>query len=257
MQLDALIAEDEDLLRQSLVAQLQRLWPELRLVAECEDGACALEKLAEHKPDLAFLDIRMPGITGIDVARALPDISPRTQVVFVTAYDQYAIDAFEQGAMDYLLKPVSDERLLATRERILARMQQGRPDSAVLEQLLQRLGHSGASAPTTPPLAWITASNGRDTQLIMLEDVLYFRADSKYTTVVTEQGESLLRTPLRELLDVLDPQRFRQVHRSTIVNMKAVAAVSRDESGRGQLRLKHRAELLSVSQPFMSLFRGM
>lgn len=125
MQLDALIAEDEDLLRQSLVSQLQRLWPDLRLVAECEDGASALERLAELKPDLALLDIRMPGISGIEVARALPEISPRTQVVFVTAYDQYAIDAFEQGAVDYLLKPVSDERLLATRERILTRMQAG------------------------------------------------------------------------------------------------------------------------------------
>ncbi|WNH49232.1 LytTR family DNA-binding domain-containing protein [Stenotrophomonas aracearum] len=257
MQLDALIAEDEDLLRQSLVAQLQRLWPELRLVAECEDGASALERLAELKPDLALLDIRMPGISGIDVARALPELSPRTQVVFVTAYDQYAIDAFEQGAIDYLLKPVSDERLLATRERILARMQMGRPDNAVLEQLLQRLGQQPAAHSTAPPLAWITASNGRDTQLIMLEDVVYFRADSKYTTVVTEAGESLLRTPLRELLEVLDPQRFRQVHRSTIVNMKAVAAVTRDDTGRGQLRLKQRPELLNVSQPFMSLFRGM
>ncbi|WP_369349862.1 LytR/AlgR family response regulator transcription factor [Stenotrophomonas sp. JAG2] len=257
MQLDALIAEDEDLLRQSLAAQLQRLWPELRLVAECEDGASALERLAELKPDLALLDIRMPGITGIEVARALPEISPRTQVVFVTAYDQYAIDAFEQGAIDYLLKPVSDERLLATRERILARMQLGRPDSGMLEQLLQRLGQQPAAASSTPPLAWITASNGRDTQLIMLEDVIYFRADSKYTTVVTEQGESLLRTSLRELLDALDPQRFRQIHRSTIVNMKAVAAVTRDDTGRGQLRLKHRTEVLNVSQPFMSLFRGM
>jgi DNA-binding LytR/AlgR family response regulator len=158
MQLDALIAEDEDLLRQSLVAQLQRLWPELRLVAECEDGACALEKLAELKPDLAFLDIRMPGITGIDVARALPEISPRTQVVFVTAYDQYAIDAFEQGAMDYLLKPVSDERLLATRERILARMQQGRPDNAMLEQLLQRLAQGGSAPSSAPPATGATRS---------------------------------------------------------------------------------------------------
>jgi len=178
-------------------------------------------------------------------------------VVFVTAYDQYAIDAFEQGAMDYLLKPVSDERLLATRERILARMQMGRPDNAMLEQLLQRLGQQPGAHSNAPPLAWITASNGRDTQLIMLEDVVYFRADSKYTTVVTEAGESLLRTPLRELLEVLDPQRFRQIHRSTIVNMKAVAAVSRDDTGRGQLRLKQRPEVLNVSQPFMSLFRGM
>ncbi len=256
MKLDALVAEDEPLLRQALIAQLHTLWPELQIVAECEDGAAALEALEALKPDVAFLDIRMPGITGIDVARALAEVSPRTQVVFVTAYDQYAIDAFEQGAIDYLLKPVADERLLATRQRIVARAQAGRPDSAVLDQLLQHLAQRPADA-SAPPLAWITASNGRDTHLIMLEDVVYFRADSKYTVVVTAVGESLLRTSLRELGDALDPQRFRQIHRSTIVNMKAVASVSRDDSGRGVLRLKTRPETLGVSQPFMSLFRGM
>ena len=256
MPLDALIAEDEELLRSALADQLRRLWPELRIVAECEDGASALEQLAEKQPDVAFLDIRMPGISGIQVARALGELSPRTQVVFVTAYDQYAIDAFEQGAMDYLLKPVSDERLLATRERLLARLPSARNDDAVLERLLQRLGNGQPHA-DTPPLAWITASNGRDTVLIMLEDVVYFRADNKYTTVVTAAGESLLRTPLRELLEALDARQFRQVHRSTIVNMKAVAAVSRDDTGRGVLRLRDRPETLTVSQPFMSLFRGM
>ena len=256
MPLDALIAEDEELLRTALVDQLHRLWPELRIVAACEDGASALEQLAEKQPDIAFLDIRMPGISGIQVARALGELSPRTQVVFVTAYDQYAIDAFEQGAMDYLLKPVSDERLLATRERLLARLPSARNDDAVLERLLQRLGNAPPRT-DAPPLAWITASNGRDTVLIMLEDVVYFRADNKYTTVVTAAGESLLRTPLRELLGALDAQQFRQVHRSTIVNMKAVAAVSRDDTGRGVLRLRDRPETLTVSQPFMSLFRGM
>ncbi len=256
MPLEALIAEDEELLRQSLVEQLGRLWPDLKLVAECEDGASALEQLAEKQPDIAFLDIRMPGISGIEVARSLSELSPRTQVVFVTAYDQYAIDAFEQGAMDYLLKPVSDERLLATRERILSRLPSTRQDDAVLERLLQRLGPSQAQ-PERPPLAWITASNGRETQLIMLDDVVYFRADNKYTTVVTAEGESLLRTPLRELLEALDPQQFRQIHRSTIVHMKAVAGVSRDDTGRGVLRLRQRPETLVVSQPFMSLFRGM
>lgn len=256
MPLEALIAEDEELLRNALVEQLRRLWPELRIVAECEDGASALEQLSERQPDIAFLDIRMPGISGIQVARALGEVSPRTQVVFVTAYDQYAIDAFEQGAMDYLLKPVSDERLLATRERLLARLPSARNDDAVLERLLQRLD-GNATRSDAPPLAWITASNGRDTVLIMLEDVVYFRADNKYTTVVTADGESLLRTPLRELLEALDTQQFRQVHRSTIVNMKAVAAVSRDDTGRGTLRLRSRPETLAVSQPFMSLFRGM
>ena len=257
MHLDALIAEDEPLLRQALVEQLQRLWPELNLVAECEDGAAALEALDNLQPDLAFLDIRMPGVTGIDVARALQSVSPQTQVVFVTAYDQYAITAFEQGAVDYLLKPVSDERLLATRQRVLARRQAGMTDPGVLERLLKQLAQQPAAPQAAPPLAWITASNGRETRLVMLEDVLYFRADSKYTSVVTAEEELLLRSSLRELAEVLDPGRFRQVHRSTIVNMRAVASVSREDTGRGVLRLKHRSETLVVSQSFMSLFRGM
>ncbi len=257
MRLDALIAEDEPLLRQALVEQLQRLWPELNLVAECEDGAAALEALDSLQPDLAFLDIRMPGVTGIDVARALQTVSPQTQVVFVTAYDQYAISAFEQGAVDYLLKPVSDERLLATRQRVLARRQAGVTDPGLLDRLLKQLAQQPVAPQVAPPLAWITASTGRETRLVMLEDVLYFRADSKYTSVVTADEELLLRSSLRELAEVLDPSRFRQVHRSTIVNMKAVASVSREDTGRGVLRLKHRSETLVVSQSFMSLFRGM
>lgn len=257
MPLEALIAEDEPLLREALLRQLQRLWPELHIVAECEDGAAALEALESLQPDLAFLDIRMPGITGIDVARALQSVSPQTQVVFVTAYDQYAIAAFEQGAVDYLLKPVTDERLLATRQRVLAKRQAGQPDPSMLDRLLKQLAQQPSVAQSAPPPAWITASNGRETRLVMLEDVLYFRADSKYTSVVTADEELLLRSSLRELSAALDPNCFRQVHRSTIVNMKAVMSVSREETGRGVLRLKHRSETLVVSQPFMSLFRGM
>lgn len=257
MPLEALIAEDEPLLRQALLDQLARLWPELVIVAACEDGAAALEALETHQPDLALLDIRMPGVSGIDVARALQSISPRTEVVFVTAYDQYAISAFEQGAVDYLLKPVSDERLLATRQRVLSRQAAGGAAPAVLERLLQQLAQPPAAPQNVPPLAWITASNGRETRLVMLDEVLYFRADNKYTVVVTADEELLLRSSLRELAAALDPQCFRQVHRATLVNMKAVAAVSREDSGRGVLRLKQRSETLVVSQPFMSLFRGM
>ena len=250
------VAEDETLLRHALVAQLQRAWPELRIVAECEDGASALESIAELQPDVAFLDIRMPGLTGIEVARGLADASPRTQVVFVTAYDQYAIDAFEQGAIDYLLKPITRERLLATVQRIQARAAAGHPDGATLEALLRHLSAREMPA-SKPPLVWITASAGKDTRLIMVDDVAYFQADNKYTTVMTAEGESLLRTPLRELLDSLDAATFKQIHRSTIVNMKAVASVSRDDTGRGRLKLKNRPEMLTVSQPFMSLFRNM
>ena len=256
MNFRGVIAEDEELLRTALSSLLKEAWPQLQILAECEDGASALESIAELQPDVAFLDIRMPGLTGIEVARGLADASPRTQVVFVTAYDQYAIDAFEQGAIDYLLKPITRERLLATVQRIQARAAAGHPDGATLEALLRHLSAREMPA-SKPPLVWITASAGKDTRLIMVDDVAYFQADNKYTTVMTAEGESLLRTPLRELLDSLDAATFKQIHRSTIVNMKAVASVSRDDTGRGRLKLKNRPEMLTVSQPFMSLFRNM
>ena len=256
MNFRGVIAEDEELLRTALSSLLKEAWPQLQIVAECEDGASALESIAELQPDVAFLDIRMPGLTGIEVARAMAEASPRTQVVFVTAYDQYAIDAFEQGAIDYLLKPITRERLLATVQRIQARAAAGHPDGATLEALLRHLSAREMPA-SKPPLVWITASTGKDTRLIMVDDVAYFQADNKYTTVMTAEGESLLRTPLRELLDSLDAATFKQIHRSTIVNMKAVASVSRDDTGRGRLKLKNRPEMLTVSQPFMSLFRNM
>ena len=251
----AIVAEDEALLRNALVEQLHLTWPQLRIVAECEDGASALEALAEHTPDVAFLDIRMPGLTGLDVAAAAAETSPRTQIVFATAYDQYAIDAFERGAVDYLLKPITAERLAHTVRRLQTRT--GNNEAAALAALLAKLGAAPPSPPTTPPLTWLTASNGRETQLILVDDVAYFRADNKYTTVVTADGEALLRTPIKDLLGMLDPGTFKQIHRSTIVNMKAVASVSRDDTGRGRLKLKNRPETLTVSQPFMSLFRNM
>ena len=254
---ECVIAEDEELLRNALMQQLGQAWPELRVVAQCEDGASALEAIAQHRPDVAFLDIRMPGLTGIEVAAALGQVSPRTQVVFVTAYDQYAIDAFEQGAVDYLLKPVAADRLQTTVQRLQARAAGGRPDQATLDALLQQLARRPAETAPTPPLAWITASSGRETRLIMLDDVAYFRADSKYTVVVTAEGESLLRTPLKELLAVLDPRQFRQIHRSVIVNLKAVASVVREDSGKGELRLRGGTATLPVSAPYMALFRGM
>jgi len=253
---EAIVAEDETLLRKALLEQLGKAWPELRIVAECEDGASALEAIAEHRPDVAFLDIRMPGLTGLDVAAALPEISPATQVVFVTAYDQYAIDAFERGAIDYLLKPIAADRLAATVQRLQARAAAGPADSATLAALVRQLG-SSLSPRAQPPLNWVTASAGRETRLILLDDVAYFRADNKYTTVMTADGEALLRTPIRELLEVLDPAVFKQIHRSTIVNIKAIASIVRDDTGKGVVRLRQRPETLTVSQPFMALFRNM
>ncbi len=249
------IAEDEALLRQALVDQLKQAWPQLKIVAECEDGASAVEALAEFRPDVAFLDIRMPGLTGLDVAAAAAQVSPRTQVVFVTAYDQYAVDAFERGAIDYLLKPIVPARLAATVQRLQARS--GQHDAEALAALLERLRNGLPRAGGPEPLTWITASAGRETRLILVDDVAYFRADNKYTTVVTADGEALLRTPIRELLTVLDANTFKQIHRSTIVNLKAIAGIVRDDSGRGTVRLKSRPETLIVSAPFMALFRHM
>lgn len=252
-----IIAEDESLLRQALLAALEKAWPQLDVVAECEDGASALEAIAEHYPDVAFLDIRMPGLTGLEVAAASAEVSPATQIVFVTAYDQYAIDAFERGAIDYLLKPIAADRLAATVQRVQARAAAGQVDAAALATLISQLSKREPEVRSEPPLSWITASTGRETRLILLDDVIYFRADNKYTTVMTADGEALLRTPIRELLNVLDPAVFRQIHRSTIVNMKAIAAVIRDDTGKGVLRLRECPETLSVSQPFMLLFRNM
>jgi DNA-binding LytR/AlgR family response regulator len=249
------VAEDEALLRQALLDQLAHAWPQLQVVAACEDGASALEALAEHKPDVAFLDIRMPGLSGLDVAAAATQLSARTQIVFVTAYDQYAVDAFERGAIDYLLKPIMPERLAATVQRLQARVDN--PDAEALAALIERLGRNLPRDAAVEPLTWLTASAGRETRLILVDDVAYFRADNKYTTVVTGDGEALLRTPIRELLERLDPATFKQIHRSTIVNLKAVAGIVRDDSGRGTVRLKSRPETLTVSAPYMALFRHM
>jgi len=251
-----LVAEDESLLRHALVAELKRAWPALQIVAECEDGASAVEALAEHHPDVAFLDIRMPGLTGLEVAALAAEASPKTRIVFVTAYDQYAIDAFERGAIDYLLKPVKPERLDAT----VARLQAQDPsshDAASLAALLDKLGALPKPAGAAEPLTWLTASSGRETKLILVDDVAYFQSDNKYTTVVTADGEALLRTSLRELLPRLDSANFKQIHRSTIVNLKSIAGIVRDESGRGTVRLKQRPETLNVSLPFMALFKHM
>ena len=251
------IAEDEILLRDALIQMLAQVWPELEIVAACDDGGSALEAIAEHQPEVAFLDIRMPGLTGLEVAAALPQASPKTQAVFVTAYDQYALDAFDRGAVDYLLKPVARPRLEATISRIKARLASGSHDALALAELVAKLGQGIANTSKEPPLVWLTASAGSETRLIMVEDIIYFQSDTKYTVVMTAAGEALLRKPIRELLDVLDPNIFKQIHRSTIVNLRAIASITRDETGRGIVKLKQRPETLSVSQPFMALFRNM
>jgi DNA-binding LytR/AlgR family response regulator len=251
------VAEDEAFLREAMLAALRKAWPDLEIVAECEDGGSALEAIAARQPDVAFLDIRMPGLTGLEVAAAALEASPRTQIVFVTAYDQYAIDAFETGAVDYLLKPIAADRLDRTVQRLRARLESGSTDGDVLAPLLQKLIGALPRRTQAEPLVWLTASSGNATRLILVDDVVYFRADNKYTVVMTAAGESVLRKPLKDLLAVLDANKFKQVHRSTIVNLGAIESIVRDETGRGLLRLKQRKETLTVSQPFMALFRGM
>ena len=242
----AIIAEDEPLLRDELAELLAALWPELDVVAQTADGIATLRALEQHAPDVLFLDIQMPGLTGLDVAR---QANGRCHVVFVTAFDQHAIAAFEQGAADYILKPASAPRLATTVSRLKERI--GRP-APPIDGVLRDL-----VAPKPGHLRWINASHGQTVRIITVEDVHYFQADSKYTRVVTVDGESLIRKPIRELAEELDPSGFWQIHRSTIVNVNAIAGVVRDLRGRPQVRLKRGGELLPVSDAYAHRFRQM
>jgi DNA-binding LytR/AlgR family response regulator len=249
MKVKALLAEDEALLRVQLGELLERAWPELEIVARAKDGAEAIQALHEHRPDVLFLDIEMPEASGLEVAH---HASGQCHVVFVTAYDQFAVAAFEEGAVDYVMKPVSPRRIAVAVDRVKARMTSA---PARLESLLEQLSniprHSGQY------LRWINASRGEDVQLITTDEVLYFQSDTKYTRVVGAQREGLIRKSIKELAQELDPQLFWQIHRSTIVNLDAIERVSRDLRGNVVLRLKNRAELLQVSQPYAHLFRQM
>ncbi len=248
----AVVAEDEETLRHELVEQLGKLWPELTIVAEAADGVQALRMLDEYQPDLLFLDIEMPGATGLDVAR---QVAGRSHVVFVTAYDQYAVAAFDQGAVDYLLKPLVPARLFTAISRLKQRLQQGQAP-AELGGVLEQLGSRSGGSPRAP-LRWINATVGQALKLITVDEVLYFQSDNKYTRVVTREGEALIRKPLKELVDELDAQQFWQIHRSTLVNAMAVAAVTRDFRGRMQVKLKHRDEALLVAESYVHLFKQM
>jgi len=244
----ALIAEDEGVLREELHARLAALWPELDIVALADNGIEALQLLERHRPDVVFLDIEMPGLTGLEVARACEG---RCHVVFVTAYDAHAIAAFEQGAIDYVLKPYNDVRLATAVRRVRERLASGPPS---LDSVLRELANV---VPARRHLQWINASQGKEVRLITVAEVMYFQADTKYTRVVTADGEALIRTPLKELADELDPACFWPIHRSTIVNANAIAGVTRDFRGRVSVRLKSRGEKLEVSQAHQHLFRQM
>ena len=247
----AVIAEDEKPLRDALRAMLGIAWPELDVVAECEDGIAAMEAIAAHRPTLSFLDIRMPGVSGLDVARAA--IAAKSLVVFTTAYDEYAVRAFEAGAADYLLKPLQPERLATTlarvRERLRTRDDEADARMAALEAQLRP---SGARL-----IRWISAAVGDSVRMLGLDEVVYFQAQDKYVRVVTADGEAIIRTPLKDLLAGLDPDEFWQVHRGTVVRVSAIDRLRRDELGKSTLRLRGREETLPVSAAFLHRFRGM
>jgi DNA-binding LytR/AlgR family response regulator len=245
----AIIAEDESILRVEISELLAQVWPELQIVALVEDGVKAAKAIEQHVPDVLFLDIQMPGMSGIDVARVA---SGRCHVVFVTAYDHYAVAAFEQGAIDYVLKPVGAARLYNTCNRIRQRLSSA---PANLDALLKMLSAYQANA--RPYLRWINASKGTEVQILTTEEIYYFQSDSKYTRVVTASTEALLRKSLKELLDELNPAEFWQIHRATIVNLNAISSVARDAAGHVILKLKQRKETLAVSETYAHLFRQM
>ena len=245
----AVIAEDEPVLRAELRETLAVVWPELTICAEAENGVDALHALAAHAPDVLFLDIEMPGMSGLDVAE---QASGRCHVVFVTAYDKYAVAAFEQGAIDYVMKPFSPARLATTVARLQQKTDTPPPS---LDKLITALAEIAER--NREHLRWITVSQGAELRLITVDEICYFQSDNKYTLVVTADTQSLIRRPIRELEEELDPRLFWQIHRGTLVNVNAIAGVTRDIGGHLRVKLKERRETLRVSEPYVHLFKQM
>jgi DNA-binding LytR/AlgR family response regulator len=262
----ALIAEDEPLLAQALQAELARAWPVLQVLGVAGNGEAAVAQALALQPEVLFFDIRMPGLSGLEAAAALADAWPQGKpfpaLVFVTAYDQYAVQAFEAQAVDYLLKPVQPERLQKTVAKVQLALASHAPAAMNFEATLAQLRHllaAPATAPAAPsaPLRLIQASQGTAIRMVPVEEVLYFEAADKYVRVLTAGHEYLIRTPLKELLPQLDPQAFWQVHRGTVVRAEAIDAVTRDEAGRLWLRLRGSADTLAVSRLYAHLFKAM
>jgi DNA-binding LytR/AlgR family response regulator len=249
----AVIADDERLMREQIVGRLKEAWPELLVVGEASNGREAIAMVQSLEPDFVFLDINMPEVDGIKAAQML---AGQAHVVFVTAYDQYAIRAFEQGAVDYLLKPVDPERVALTCRRLRERLEQ-KPDpmNDLLERLSQRL--EGGSLKPRQYMRWVQASVGANIRMIPTSDILFFRADNKYTRVQTEGFEALIRKPIKELIDELDPNEFWQIHRSTVVRVDAIAQVGRNFHGKQMVHVKGCEEKLEVSRSFNHLFKQM
>ncbi|OYT91491.1 MAG: DNA-binding response regulator [Burkholderiales bacterium PBB3] len=264
----ALIADDEPLLREQLALHLKRLWPELEVVARARNGREAVELFDQLQPDVCFLDVHMPGMNGVEAARS---IGRRASIVFVTAYENYAVEAFRQGAIDYLVKPLEEARLQDTIDRLRTRLKErfaattaSRPaplDEAApsdMDALLDRMALQLRDRLGPQPwLKWIKASVGSTVRLIPVEQVLYLKSDTKYTLVAWEGGEALIRKTIRELADTLDPQCFAQIHRSVIVNLQQVAHFAHSNGDSGEVQLKGRSETLAVSRSYVHLFRQM
>jgi DNA-binding LytR/AlgR family response regulator len=260
----ALIADDEPLLREALRRHLAEAWPELEIVAEARNGREVVRLFDETHPDICFLDVHMPGLSGVDAAK---HIGRRSHLVFVTAYDHYAVEAFARGALDYLLKPVERERLAETVERLRERLGSARPaihTEQLIEQLefqIERLATRQAAAPAAEPLRWIRAQSGKTLRLISIDDVDYLRSEDKYTTVAWRDGDkpakAVVRTALKELTAQLDSARFAQIHRSIVVNLRSIHHVVRHDNETAEIHLKGRSEILPVSRHHVSLFRQM
>ena len=249
----AVVADDERLMREQIIDRLKEAWPELLIVGEASNGREAVAMVQSLEPDIIFLDISMPGMDGIEAAQAL---AGKVHVVFVTAHDEYAIRAFEHGAVDYLLKPAEPERVALTCERLRARLQQAPdPMNELLAQLSQRIGAGGIKP--REYMRWIQASVGANIRMIPTGDILFFRAEDKYTRVQTRGFEALIRKPIKELIDELDPDEFWQIHRAIVVRVDAVEQVSRDFRGRQIVHVKGSSEKLEVSRTFNHLFKQM
>jgi DNA-binding LytR/AlgR family response regulator len=251
--LTALIADDEEAPRAQLSGALARAWPELRVVAECVNGVDAWDAFLEHEPTVCFLDIRMPGLSGIEVAQR---IDGRVPVVFVTAHGDHALAAFDAGAVDYVLKPVEPDRLAQAIARVRTRLATPGPQAGLADLLATLASEMKGGSRRPAPLEVIQAGVGKEVRLIRIDEVVYFESDARYTRVVHQGGEALIRTPLKELLAQLDAQRFWQVHRSIIVNHRHIASAVRVDEGNMHLTLRDRPERLPVSRHFQGLFKG-
>ncbi|MBN1381832.1 MAG: response regulator transcription factor [Deltaproteobacteria bacterium] len=250
----AVIADDEKELRTYLKAMLAESWPELVICGEAANGREALEMIDASRPQIAFLDIRMPGFSGLDVAKKIAD---KCRIVFVTAYDDYAVEAFEREAVDYLVKPVSKKRLTQTIERLKKQLQTSLEPAAGIADVINRALANLQNTAGTPYLRWIRAQHKESVRLIPVEEVDYFQAEDKYTLVMTAAGESLIKKSIKELAGELDPQQFWQIHRATIVNVFRIENVSRSLTGRGVITIKDRPESLVVSRSYLHLFKQM